>query len=176
MKSLIFLITALIFSSAQAAIFDIVKNEESIFQISVPKAWENIQKEKLKAPIVLSSIEKKKQASLIVMATTENKMSCKEFLASMDSSRGTKNSLAADKQNAGDAVLKQSGATEAVLGNYEIDGKGPGFPVIQKSICFKQKDQIRVVNVAYQKKKGAQYEPLFKEVFDSFKFLEPKKK
>ena len=171
MKILMMILMSAILSSANAASdLSVIKMAESGFEISAPKSWKNIEKKDLKDPIVLSLLEKNKEASLIVMATTENKMSCKDFLSNMDSSRGTKNTLAADKQTADAAILKASASTEAVMGEYEIQGKGPGFPVMQKSMCFKAKDQIRVLTAAYQKKKGAQHEPLFKEIFSSFKF------
>lgn len=171
MKTIFGTITLFFSMLAQAAPSTVIKAEDESFQVSVPSAWEIVEKKKLKEPVLISAINKEKQASLIVLGTTEHKMTCKEFLAGTDASRNTKNGLAAEKQIPSLDVLKAADAGEGALGEYEIQGKGPGFPVVQKSFCFKSKDQIRMLTGAWQKKKSAQFEPIFKDIFSSFKFL-----
>lgn len=167
--------TALIFiasfSQAYADGTILIKAEDSSFEVSIPKAWQLSDKKSLQAPVILSAIEKNKEASLIIQFTTESKMSCKDFLASMDSSRGAKNTLTVEKQKISAEDLKKAASDEIALGEYEIQGKGPGFPVMQKSACYKAKDQIRVLTASWQKKKAASYENALKNIFASFKFL-----
>ncbi len=157
--------------AAQSAEMTLVKSSDATFEVSVPKTWALAGKKDLKEPVVLSALEKNKEASLIVQGTTESKMSCKDFLASMDSSRGAKNNLTAEKQKISAEDLKKAASDEIALGEYEIQGKGPGFPVMQKSACYKAKDQIRVLTASWQKKKAASYETALKNIFSSFKFL-----
>lgn len=169
-----YFLTALIFSysfHAHALEMTTVKPEEAGFEVSIPKAWTQADKKDLKAPVILSALEKSKEASLLAQATTESKMSCKDFLASMDASRGVKNTLATEKQKGSAEDLKKAVSDEIAWGEYEIQGKGPGFPVMQKSACYKAKDQIRVLTASWQKKKAASYETALKNIFSSFKFL-----
>lgn len=171
MKILLLTLSILMSFSASGATLSVVKSEDLSFQVSIPKEWENVEKKKLKDPMVISAISKEKTASLIVLATTDNKMTCKEFLLNTDASRNAKNNLPTEKQTLTAEFLKTAEATEGAVGEYEIQGKGSGFPVVQKSLCFKSKEQIRMLTGAWQKKMSAQFEPLFKDIFASFKFL-----
>src|SRR5690349_11330727 len=111
MKILLTVLMAFSAYSSHIALTNI-KADDGSFQVSIPKDWENVDKKKLKEPMLISAINKEKEASLIVLGTTEAKMTCKEFLASTDASRNTKNSLAADKQAPTADALKAAEATE----------------------------------------------------------------
>lgn len=137
------------------------------FSISYPQDWSPTE---AKEPVVFSVLQEQKQASLIVMATTEVKMSCVDFLNGMDQSRGIVNIIPEKKRMISQTDLKTFKATEGVSGEYEVQGKGPGFPIIQKSRCFKSKDQIRVITVVYQKKLSTTYQKVADQILASFQF------
>ncbi len=147
-------------------------SEQNKFTIQMPSGWEMIEQknEDPSNPVHMEILEPQKEASLLLMVPKDGKVSCVETLKGMDDSRKKKNLLKPEQAKMTKEVLAAAKAQEGAAGEYLIEGKGPGFPVVQKSFCFKAKDQIRIVTLAYQKAKGARFEPLFKKVISSFQF------
>ena len=150
----------------------IYSSELNKFSLQMPSGWEMIEqkKEDVTNPVNIEIVAPENLASVLVMVPKDGKPSCAETLRAMDDSRKKKNLVKPDQSKITKDILTAAKAEEGAVGEYLIEGKGPGFPVVQKSYCFKSKDQIRIVTVAYQKAKGARFEPLFKKVISSFQF------
>jgi hypothetical protein len=173
MNKLLLIFTIGCFNQAQAADeLRTYSSEQNKFSIHMPSGWEMMEQadEDVANPVNMEILEPMKQASLLVMVPKDGKANCVDTLKAMDESRKKKNILKPDQMKMSAGLLKDAKADDGSMGEYLIEGKGPGFPVVQKNYCFKSKDQIRIVTIAYQKAKVARFEPLFKKVISTFEF------
>jgi len=151
-----------------------VDNTQDQFSIQVPGDWVSQPKTDSNSPVHLQFASVDKTASVILMSTDGKHQSCSDFLKGIDQARKKVNILTGEKAKVTPEMLKKSGAGDGAWSEYVIAGKGPGFPVQQRSLCLKRKDKIRVIIGAYRKKQGPQMEPLLAEIFKSFQFLPEK--
>lgn len=164
-----------VFAQAQKAQEAEVKThnvEKYKYLLKAPAKWQTQTIEDQLNPIKLSLLSEDKKISLIVMVSDKDeKTTAADFLKAMESSRRMKSKLKPAESKASADLLKSSTATEGARALYEFTGKGPNFPVEQKTVVLKKGKLMYALSFAYPKSEAAKHAKAIEDVEKSFQAL-----
>lgn len=146
------------------------KNEKYKYLLNAPEKWTTQEIKDSAGPIKLNLLSEDKKISLMVMVSDrDQKTTALDFLKSMESSRSLKNKLKPEQIKVSGDSLKKWNVTEAVRAQYETKGKGPNFPVAQKTLVLKKEKFIYALIFAYPKSEEAKLKTAIENIEASFK-------
>jgi len=149
------------------------KNEKFKYSLSAPEKWAVQEIKDATSPVKLNLWGDDKKVSMILMVSENDaKTTSVDFLKSMESARNLKNKLKADQSAVNSAQLKKWNVSEGSRAEYELTGKGPNFPVIQKTLVLKKAKLIYAIIFAYPKADESKFKKSLADVEISFRALD----
>lgn len=149
------------------------KNEKFKYSLSAPEKWVVQELKDATSPVKLNLWGDDKKVSMILMVSENDaKTATVDFLKSMEAARNLKNKLKADQSIVAPALLKKWNVSEGSRAEYELTGKGPNFPVIQKTLVLKKAKLVYAIIFAYPKADESKFKKSLEDVEISFRALD----